>query len=83
MRRKAAAIFRVAFSRNSAWANLGPVDGDEQIEPAFLGTNLGNINVEIADGIRLGSVPRQAAGSCVTLQTAVQTGAGQIVACRA
>ena len=62
----------------------GPVDGDEQIEPAFLGTNLGNINVEIADGIRLEpllrSVPRhiRQPAHAVTLQTAVQTGAGQL-----
>jgi hypothetical protein len=31
----------------------GPVDRHEQVEPAFLGTDLGNVDVEVADRISL------------------------------
>jgi hypothetical protein len=29
----------------------GPVDGDEEVEPAFGGVHLGNVDVEVADRI--------------------------------
>jgi hypothetical protein len=31
----------------------GPVDGDEEVEPAFGGVHLGNVDVEVADRIGL------------------------------
>src|SRR5258708_3129027 len=56
-----------------------PVDGDQQIELALLGADLGDIDMEVADGeglklLSAGPAPlyvRQA-GSALTLSTAVQ-----------
>src|ERR1051325_7601261 len=61
------------------------VDGDEEIEPALSGLDLGDVDVEIADRIplelplarRLALDIRQA-GDTVALQTAMQRGSRQV-----
>lgn len=57
----------------------GPVDGHEQIEPALLGADLGNVDVEVTDRIGLELAPVRLvaldlwqAGDAVALQAAMQ-----------
>src|SRR6266567_388728 len=57
----------------------GPVDGYEEIELAFLGTNFGNVDVKVADGIilepaflGLGVFHLWKPGDVVALKTAMQ-----------
>ena len=60
------------------------VDGDKQVEPPLLGMNLGDVHVEVADGVfselllrRLVAFDLRQAADAVTLQTAMEAGAGQ------
>ena len=62
----------------------GAVDGHEQVELADLGADLGDVDVKVADRIGLEALSARLlafgewqAGDAVTLQTAVQAGAGQ------
>ena len=61
------------------------VDGDEQVKLAGLRPDLGDIDVEIAERVSLelafawgGALELGQSGDAVTLQTAVQAGAGQV-----
>ena len=63
----------------------GAIDGHEQVELASLGADLGDIEMEVADRVGLEALPAWLfalgdgqAGDGVTLQAAVQAGAGQL-----
>ena len=82
VRRDVAVGFRLQFGEGKL---RGSVDRDEQVELAFLGSNLGDVDAEVADGVvrealRLGLVALHLGQPAdpVTLEAAVERRSGEM-----